>query len=128
MKEENEEDKIKRKLKEATDKLDGLEKIIENLFNFKDLTNNPIKFDMEADLGKPDKVERFVEDGFTFEKKTWHKEKGDFVLVEMVENPINVKKKHIVKQKSLEERLQDAINDENYELAAKIRDLIKESK
>lgn len=116
---------------EPNDRMDGLWNLLNNMFNnnskgFKDNSENPINFnDIEADLGKPTRIRTFTENGFTFEEKTWQTESGMYVSVEMIESPMNKKSKPLFKEKSLVEQLKDALDDENYELAAKLRDNIK---
>ncbi len=120
-------------LNKINKKMEEIEKALENILNFKDISRNPVSFDHVKQLGEPDEIERFEEGGFTFEKKTWYKEKGDFVLVELIEeeHPLYKRvRKPLSKQgkQKLEERLQDAVDDENYELAGRLRDMIKEGK
>lgn len=127
MEESNEDkEKLKKQLFDAINRMNNLENAFAELFKFNDLSERKIQFDAEKELGEPDKVERFIENGFTFEQKVWHTPKGDYVICELVENPINIKKKPLFKEKSLEERLVDAVNDENYELAAQLKKMIDE--
>jgi excinuclease UvrABC helicase subunit UvrB len=92
-------------------------KIVEQLFNF----DKPIdKFNFESE--KPTKVERFEEDGYTFEKQTWETEYGSMVKIEMVNAPTKSR------ELPLESQLAKAIKEERYEDAAKIRDEIKKIK
>jgi excinuclease UvrABC helicase subunit UvrB len=63
----------------------------------------------------PEKVEKIMLDGVLYEKRTW------------VDNDVQFIKMTIINEdevKTLEEQLQDAIDIENYEEAARLRDLI----
>lgn len=76
-------------------------------------------------LGKPDKIEFYHEDGVFFEKRIWHTEHGDIVkIIFSDEPPFNM----FPNSKSLEEKLSEAIADENYERAAALRDEINKKK
>lgn len=99
------------------DKNNRFKKIIEQLFNLDNPTN---KFNFESE--KPTKVERFEEDGYTFEKQTWETEYGSMIKIEMINTPIKSR------ELPLESQLASAIKDERYEDAAKIRDEIKKLK
>jgi excinuclease UvrABC helicase subunit UvrB len=79
-----------------------------------------------TNLGKPDKVEFYNEAEVFFEKRTWHTPHGDVVKIIVTDEPfINVS--HQL-EKSLEEKLADAVANEEYEKAAIIRDKIKNDK
>lgn len=115
---------------ERMNRMARFEEILNRMFNFKDNSDNPVNTNLESKLGQPTSVERFEEGGFHYEEKTWKTEEGTYVSIEMVEHPINKKSKPLFKvdEKTLEERLKDAEEDQNYELCAKLRDLIKEKK
>lgn len=72
-------------------------------------------------LGTPTSVEKFDEDGFSFEKKTWKTSFGTITMIEMVNDSSNIKPNKV----NLEDELNRAIKEERYEDAAKIRDKIK---
>jgi hypothetical protein len=79
-------------------------------------------------LGEPISVEKFVQDGYTFEKTTWKTEDGLVTKIEMVGTPFEKREKPIVKERfdeiPLEVKLARAIEEERYEDAARIRDEI----
>ena len=92
-----------------------------------DMLTNPIKLEEQIEkMGKPDKVEFYNEGNLFFEKRTWHTKYGDVVKLIVSDEPyINVEP---IPEKSLEEKLSEAVADENYEKAAIIRDLIANNK
>jgi hypothetical protein len=74
-------------------------------------------------LGKPNQIEFYNEGNVFFEKRTWNTEHGDIVKLIVSDEPfIDLSYQE---SKSLEEKLADAVEEENYEKAAKIRDEIK---
>ena len=99
----------------------------------------------EEKLGEPTKTTTFERDGIIFEESTWETDLGTIVRIttkEEVEftpdffknNNIpfgkSNKKEEPIKELSLKEQLEIAVKSEEYETAAKIRDLIhkKENK
>jgi len=73
--------------------------------------------EIENDFGHPDKVLNITENGTSFTKSIWYTPLGHIVKVELAGSKQN--------EISLEEKLKLAIETENYEEAAKIRDEIK---
>lgn len=74
----------------------------------------------ESELGPPDKVLNITENGTSFTKSIWNTPSGYIVKVELANNNN--------KDISLEDKLKMAIETENYEEAAKLRDEIKKVK
>lgn len=74
-------------------------------------------------LGEPDEIETFEDNGMIYEKLVWHTENGDITSFNV--KPIS-EGEEIEKELSLEEKLQKALDNENYEEAAKLRDQISE--
>ena len=72
----------------------------------------------DMDLGEPDETTQFKDGIFLFNKMIWHTDKGTIVKVEMVNDEY--------KPKSLQEQLDEALSNEDYDKAIKIRDLIKQ--
>lgn len=107
---------------------DDFEKFIERIMNFR----NSLKNDDEASLGEPLSIERFEQDGYTFEKTTWKTKDGLVTKVEMIGSPFEEKKRPIVKERldevPLEVQLARAIEEERYEDAAKLRDEMNNNK
>lgn len=104
--------------------INDFEKFIEKIMNLR----NSLKNDNESLLNEPLSVERFNQDGYTFEKTIWKTENGLVTKIEMVDTPFEQKEKPIVKERldeiPLEVQLVRAIEEERYEDAAKIRDEI----
>ena len=73
--------------------------------------------------GPADKVEFFTEDDLFFKRSTWVVEDGEIVKLEVSDAPFQEEE-----IKTLEELLQDALESENYELAAEIRDEMNKNK
>lgn len=108
------------------DKIRKAKKLIENLNNFDDANVegfNPY----ENELGEPDEEEIFEENGYKFLKSIWNLEQGQVVKVEMIASPMDTgftpKKKM-----SLEDKLAIAVENEDYEQAVIIRDMISKKK
>jgi hypothetical protein len=96
----------------------------DNLF---DMLTNPNKLEEQIDkMGKPDKIEFYNEGELFFEKRIWHTKYGDVVKIIVSDEPYLSMPP--IKQKTLEEKLAEAIADENYEKAAVIRDEIANNK
>lgn len=81
--------------------------------------------DLDIKLGKPDKVEYYNEGDMFFTKKTWVTPIGDIIKTTMSEDDTLMPPPS---QKTLEEKLEEAVTEENYEKAAAIRDEIKKQK
>ena len=108
-----------------SDNLDSFADMIEKLneiTNSFNLTDENFEPD-EDELGEPNKIVFFEENGFSFQKTTWDVEGGQIVKVEIVSSPLDV-----VESKSNEEKLKIAIECENYEEAARLRDKINDGK
>jgi excinuclease UvrABC helicase subunit UvrB len=101
-------------------------KLIDLIKNFE--TNDDISSNLEKkidlSLGKPDIIEKYSDGFFFFEKRVWHTSNGDIVKVIASDNPNNLKGP----EKSLQEQLDEAIANEEYEKAAQIRDLMNPPK
>ena len=104
------------------------EKLMQRIMNLR----NSLKNDNESELGEPTSVERFEQDGYTFEKTTWKTEDGLVTKIEMVGTPFEQSERPIVKERldeiPLEVQLARAIEEERYEDAAKLRDEINNNK
>jgi hypothetical protein len=106
---------------------DEAQKIIDMINNF---SNNPEnldldKIDEELDntLGEPDSIEYEKNEEFYIERRIWYKESGMIIKTLMSDTPFD----EIILQPeiTLTEQLNKAVADEEYELAALIRDKIK---
>jgi hypothetical protein len=79
---------------------------------------------IEEMLGIPDEIITFEEDGLFIRKQIWHTEKGD--VIKMIVNDLPFEDE--TKKLSLKEQLEEALEKEDYETAAKLRDEIKNKK
>ena len=86
----------------------------------KEIDKEIIDNNIELALGKPDILEKFEKDGFYYTRMTWKKGGGLIIKTIVNDEPDD--------EKTLEEKLSDALAEEDYVLAAKIRDLIKKDK
>ena len=109
----------------------GIKNIIDALSNFKEInkdnTENEYE-DLDVEMGEPTKVQYFQNDGLYFKRSIWHVEHngqiGELVKLEVSDTPFE----DYDSNKTLEECLQDALDEENYEKAAEIRDKINKLK
>ena len=95
-------------------------KIIESLQNFSEITDVDRQHQIDNELGEPHEINLFKADGLYFKRSIWNTEDGDIVKLEVSDVPFEEKK-------SLEELLSEALEVENYEKAAEIRDEIKKT-
>jgi len=77
-------------------------------------------------LGDPNKVEFYNEGDVFYEKRIWHTELGDVVKIIISDEPFF--QVSPIPEKTLEENLAIAVENEDYEKAAVLRDLIKKDK
>jgi len=111
------------------DKKDDIDKLINQLNNFKEITGKEINEDKE--LGEPDSVEIYTIGDVIYEKKIWEVDGGQIIKVEIksdkansvIEIPMTIRPSRF-KQSSLEDQLDYAISVEDYEKAAQLRDEI----
>ena len=102
------------------------DKHFKKMFDLMNKLNQNENPEGEKELGEPDDILRFEENGFIFEKKYWFVEGGSIIKIEMVDSPFETKTKE--KPLSLEGQLELAISEERYEDAAKLRDEINSKK
>lgn len=121
---EKNENKNKRKRETPKDKFgDELNSLMNTLANFRQITDADEQHEIENDFGDPNKIEYFEEEGLFFKRSIWEVEDGEVVKLEVSDQPFDDEE-----PKSLEELLQDALDSENYELAAEIRDEMNKNK
>ena len=101
---------------------DEMRKMIESLSSFRQITDADEQFEIDNEYGPADRVEYFTEDELFFKRSTWSVEDGEIVKLEVSDVPFEED------SKTLEELLQDALESENYELAAEIRDEMNKNK
>lgn len=109
----------------------GIKNIIDALSNFKEINKDNTENeheDLDVEMGEPTKVQYFQNDGLYFKRSIWHVENngqiGELVKLEVSDTPFE----DYDSNKTLEECLQDALDEENYEKAAEIRDKINKLK
>jgi hypothetical protein len=107
---------------------DNAKQMIDMLTNSKDVENidETTEKEIDATLGKPDKIEFYNEGPVFFERRIWHTPNGDLVKLIVTDEPtLNASP---VPEKDLKEQLAEAVATEQFEKAAAIRDEIKKRK
>jgi formylmethanofuran dehydrogenase subunit D len=85
--------------------------------------------EIQSQLGKPDEVQKFVENDMHFTRLIWNTPHGKFIKVVVTNDPDSFElPTYDDEPKSLEEQLEEALESEDYLLAAKLRDQINGSK
>jgi len=82
--------------------------------------------EIDNQLGKPDSIEFYNEGDVFFEKRTWYTDKGNLVKLIVTDEP-NIPRQE-EKPRDLAVELSNALENEEYEKAAIIRDLINKRK
>jgi hypothetical protein len=100
---------------ETNKKMEKLIKALTTPFDIESRKN------IEETLGVPDEIESFEDNGLFIRKQIWHTEKGDVIKMVVSDIPFESEPKKL----SLEEQLEKALEKEDYETAAKLRDEIK---
>jgi len=91
---------------------------------FKKLSN--LK-NLDMNLGEPDSFENYEENGVFFQKQIWNTKHGKVIKTVISDVPFKGKSKKTETKKPklpLEVQLENAVKEENYEAAAKLRDRI----
>lgn len=81
----------------------------------------------DSSLGEPDKVESYEEGGMYYQKRIWETQHGKIIKTVISDVPFSESKNKTNTKKPripLEQQLETAVKEENYELAAKLRDRI----
>lgn len=114
---------------------DSIEKVINaitnNIGGDLDLSNDlELSNDIDKNLGEPSEVRYYEEDGLYFIESTWETEIGVIRKTLVSDMPLDGSVKEVEEEigLSLEEQLEEAIQNEEYEKAAKLRDSIKKEK
>jgi hypothetical protein len=126
------EDFFKKKTENQPDIRDEIKKIMDTISKFRKLGSEEELDDaIDNELGEPNEVEEYIENGFLFKKLTWNTPHGSYiklVVTDIVDNNGEYEPENIVtKTKSLQEQLEEAVEAENYPLAIKLRDEIKKN-
>jgi hypothetical protein len=123
---------------------DAFEKMREEAKNFFDsvfkasgmsTNDEDLQKEVEKALGEPDEIKHYVQGGLYFEKRIWHTKEGMITETIMSDDPnyfggtaIFEKPAPKKPEKPLELQLQEALEKEDYEKAAEIRDLMSPPK
>jgi hypothetical protein len=106
-----------------------IDKISDIIAKFKKLDNEEeMMAEIDKQLGEPNRVETFEEDGIIFKKMTWITEEGEFVKLAIDSISPELYNSETPKTLTLEEQLVEAERVEDYELAIKLRDKINHLK
>lgn len=122
----NPEDKISDNLRDEAKKVIDILTKIKNLDEDLHSMDEELEKSIDEDLGKPDKIEFFNEDNLFYERRTWHTENGDLIKLIISDDPTLINAPKF--EKPLQEQLDEAVAEENYEKAAAIRDKMNPKK
>ena len=104
------------------------QRMIDMLSHFSELTDDDkLEKQIDEQFGKPDKIECFNEGDLFIERRTWHTSQGDIVKTVVSDDPTMIRQAPMTIER-LEEKLKEALESEEYEKAAAIRDEIKKRK
>jgi len=81
--------------------------------------------EMDEKLGKPDKIEFFNEGNTFFERRIWHTPMGDIEKLTFTNDPSLI---IALQPTDLKKQLDDAVENEEFEKACQLRDLINKKK
>lgn len=108
--------------------MEPMNELIDRLNSFHVVVPNIGEENYEKDLGEPDEVEKYEEDGYVFEKMVWYVNGGTVIRVNMITTPFDVDNINEVEDiLYLQQKLDMAVEEERYEDAAIFRDKIKEA-
>jgi len=103
---------------------DDVKKIIDILSQAKGSSSidESMEQQMDESLGKPDKIEFYNEGHMFYEKRTWNTPNGKLVKLIVTDDPTLIEPP--IPEKSLDEQLKEAVENEDFEKAAELRDKI----
>ena len=114
-----EEEFIDKEAKKIIDMIDGFKNINpDGVYTGDEL--NKLDEELDTKLGEPDEIEYSTDGVMYFEKRMWYKPLGVIIKTLVSDEPLEP-------ELPLEQQLENAVNIENYELAAILRDKIKKS-
>lgn len=96
-----------------------------------DNVDEDIEKSLDISLGDPDKIEYYMEDDLYCEKRSWNTPNGVLVKLTMSDTPLEkiaTEVKDVPKNVNIQKQLDIAIENENYELAAKLHKVIEKEK
>lgn len=103
-------------------------RMIDMLSHFSELTDDDrLEKQIDEQFGKPDKIECYNEGDLFIERRTWHTSQGDIIKTIVSDDPTMVRQAPMTIS-MLENKLQEALENEEYEKAAAIRDEISKRK
>ena len=94
--------------------------LFKNISNMKNFDKEGLMKELDKNLGEPDEIKSYEENGVFFQKQIWHTKHGQIIKTIISDVPFKKKKTRV----PLENQLEIAVEEENYELAAKLRDRI----
>lgn len=107
---------------ESADIMANLFKKLSNLNSF---DKNGMMEELNESLGEPDEFKNFEENGVFFQKQIWNTKHGQVIKTIVSDVPFAKEKNEVKKTRiPLEVQILNAVKEENYELAAKLRDRI----
>ena len=123
-KKKKDDDKLDNQINESAQKMLDILENIENKFDISEEIENKI----DNDLGKPDSVERYIDKGMYFEKRIWRTENGELIKLLVSDRPFFDSLTPPIPEKPLQQQLDEALAIEDFEEAARLRDLINPKK
>ena len=108
-----------------------LKKLMETLQSFKDVSSEEeLEGKIESELGEPDEIQEYDQDGLHYKKLIWNTPHGQFfeVFISRVTDDFEPVAREKVKPKSLQEQLEEAVEAEDYDKAIILRDQINAGK
>jgi protein-arginine kinase activator protein McsA len=107
---------------ESSDIMSNLFKKLSNLNSF---DKNGMIEEINESLGEPDDFKNFEKNGVFYQKQIWNTKHGQVIKTVISDVPFAKEKTETKKTRiPLQFQLLDAVKEENYELAAKLRDRI----
>lgn len=144
------------KQESKNNKEEDINNLINMLSEFTDLNeeSSAISEQLDDKLGEPDEINRYTDGHLYYEEKIWENEEGRIIKTSVSDEPFEGQKyeyksheemdehftfdeyteifddslAEIPVEKTLEEQLEEAIENEEYEEAARIRDLMNKNK
>lgn len=109
---------------DSPSKRSEIKKVIETIVNFKKLDKGEISiFEIDAQLGEPTTTESFIKDGMMFTRLVWQTPQGEFV--KLVATDVLPDEQDLPTIELLEEKLAEAVAEEDYPRAIALRDEIR---
>lgn len=109
---------------------DEAKRLIEMLVNAEEIVrdiDSDLEGEMDTKLGPPDSIEHYEDEGLFFEERVWNLSHGRLIKVMVVDDPSKLPN-YVAPEKPLDEQLKEALEAENFEKAAEIRDKMETAK